>query len=87
MFNNKLPVVDLFLKRMNLADVAITQKPTKFINTNLWLQEKIVTGDDFFLLLEHLLEKKKSAEGSKGLLPRILSFIILCDCFVPILRP
>ena len=47
MFNNKLPVVDPFRKRMNLTDVAITQKPTKFINSNLWLQEKIVTGDDF----------------------------------------
>lgn len=29
-----------------------------------------------------MLLEKKIAEGSKGILPRILFFIIFCDCFV-----
>ena len=34
--NHKLWVVDTFQKRMNLADVAIKQQPSKFINSKSW---------------------------------------------------
>ena len=65
--------------RMNLVDVAITQKPTKFINSNLRLQEKTVTGDDFFLLLGHLLEKKNRPKEAKEYFPvfSLLSYFVL----------
>ena len=44
--NHKRRVVDTFQKIMNLADVAIKQEPSPFINSKCWYQEKIVTRDD-----------------------------------------
>ena len=44
-------------------------------------RKRLSPGMIFLLLLEHLLEKK-NGRGRKRILPRILSFIILCDRFV-----
>ena len=59
MSNHKLGVVYTFQKRMNRADVAIKQQPSKFCQLEALVARKDCYRGWFPLLLEHLLEEKK----------------------------
>ena len=72
--NHKLRLVDIFQKRMNLADVAIKQQPSKF-NRSVGSRKRLSPGMISFAA-RTFAWKKKLAEQIEV---RIPSFIQFCD--------
>ena len=76
--NHKLRIVDIFQKRMNLADVAIKQQPSKF-NRSVGSRKRLSPGLISLAARTFAWKKIGWTNRSKGMLLRIPSFIQFCD--------